>query len=331
MKRLMAALAVSTAFSASALAESRTIVLTNDDGLTANVVALYSALKTEGYDVIVSVPCQNQSGMSGALSFSGPVAPLSENCLHDAAQAGDPPAGPVTLEGLEEGDLYYAYGTPVMALMYGLDVVAANRWGGDPDLVLSGPNGGQNVGGVTLNSGTVANAQHAAVRGIPAIALSASGETDGAPLEPSEDSRKVAELSVQLVKALDGASPGAPILPEGLALNVNFPDSLDGAAWRPSQIGTFNAYDIRYVESLAGEATPITRALADSEGVALPDLPGIAFDFNRAEPTEDQLMDETIVYRSHIAVSPMHAGFAHHDPLPAPLADLLEGLSSGEE
>ncbi len=33
-----------------------------DDGLTSNVKALYEALKADGHDVIVSVPCTNQSG-----------------------------------------------------------------------------------------------------------------------------------------------------------------------------------------------------------------------------------------------------------------------------
>jgi len=51
-------------------AGARTIVITNDDGLTSNTLALYRALKAKGHDVIVSVPCQNQSGKGAALRLS---------------------------------------------------------------------------------------------------------------------------------------------------------------------------------------------------------------------------------------------------------------------
>jgi 5'-nucleotidase len=156
-----------------AAASARNIVLSNDDGLTSNVVALYRALKAEGHDVIVSVPCDNQSGMGAALYIARPLAPLTEACLNNAAKPGDPGAGPVTREDIANGDFFYVAGTPVMALLYGIDVVGATRWGAEPDLVLSGPNEGQNVGAIILSSGTVSNAQYAAVRGIPAIALSA--------------------------------------------------------------------------------------------------------------------------------------------------------------
>ena len=54
-KLTLLAAAASLAFAAPA-AQARNIVLTNDDGLTSNVVALYKALKAAGHDVVVSVP-----------------------------------------------------------------------------------------------------------------------------------------------------------------------------------------------------------------------------------------------------------------------------------
>ena len=33
------------------------ILVTNDDGLTSNIKALYDTLEAHGHDVIVSVPC----------------------------------------------------------------------------------------------------------------------------------------------------------------------------------------------------------------------------------------------------------------------------------
>ena len=57
------------------------ILITNDDGLSANVRALYQALRSEGHQVMVSVPCHNQSGQGAALNFLRPVGPLSADCV----------------------------------------------------------------------------------------------------------------------------------------------------------------------------------------------------------------------------------------------------------
>ena len=65
-------------------AAARNIVLTNDDGLTSNILALYHALKSQGHDVVVSVPCTNQSGMGAAAYFSRPVTPLTAACRNAA-------------------------------------------------------------------------------------------------------------------------------------------------------------------------------------------------------------------------------------------------------
>ena len=57
---------------ASSPAQAENILITNDDGLTSNLKALYTALKAQGHDVIVSVPCQGQSGMGAAIKFMRP-------------------------------------------------------------------------------------------------------------------------------------------------------------------------------------------------------------------------------------------------------------------
>lgn len=289
---------------------ARNIVLTNDDGLTSNVVALYEALVAAGHDVIVSVPCTNQSGMGAALGLARPLAPLSEPCLNDAAKAGDPGAGPMTREGLAKGDFYYVNSTPVMALLHGLDVAAMARWGKAPDLVLSGPNEGQNVGAIILSSGTVSNAQVAAVRGLPAIALSAGGNTEGESLDnPLSDD--VARRTLELIAALDARAGDGRLLPEGLALNVNFPDEPATAGWRLSRIGTYNAYALTFTMNMAANASPQIKAMAEARGQAIPELPGLGFGFNTAAPTPEQMDDESVVYRTHIAVSPMQAGYEY--------------------
>ncbi len=46
-----------------------------------------------------------------------------------AAPIGAPAAGTFTKAGYTNGDWNYTHGTPVMATVYGLDVVAPKRWG----------------------------------------------------------------------------------------------------------------------------------------------------------------------------------------------------------
>lgn len=305
-------------------ASAKTIVLSNDDGLTSNVLALYKALKADGHDVVVSVPCQNQSGMGAAILVARPLAALKQACLADAAKAGDPGAGPMTRAGLPEGDFHYVDGTPVMATMHGVDVVGMARWGRAPDLVLSGPNEGQNVGAVVLSSGTVSNAQYAAIRGIPAIALSAGARTVDAENLANPESAKIAELSARLVEAMAERAGDGPMLPDGIALNVNFPDTLDGAKWRVSRIGTYNAYAMTFSPDMASTASPQMKAMAAEHGMEIPALPGLSFAINTAQPTAQQMHDESVVYRSAIAVSPMQAGYA---AAPADQAILDEKLA----
>ncbi|MCL9982560.1 MAG: 5'/3'-nucleotidase SurE [Erythrobacter sp.] len=311
MRHHLTALLAATALGlAPTAAAARNIVLTNDDGLTSNLVALYEALKAAGHDVVVSVPCVNQSGQGAALGIARPVAPIKTPCLNDAAQAGDPGAGPMTRAGLPAGDFYYVDGTPVAALLHGLEVVGKARWGKAPDLVLSGPNEGQNVGAIILSSGTVSAAQYAAVTGIPAIALSAGSDSEAASLDnPVSDA--VAGRTVELITHLEARAGAGALLPAGLALNVNFPDQPAGARWQLAEIGTYNAYQVGFTTDMAASASPIMQMMAKSRGMEIPALPGVSFDFNTDAPAPDQMDDESVVYRKAIAVSPMQAGYAY--------------------
>ncbi|MFN3864353.1 MAG: 5'/3'-nucleotidase SurE [Erythrobacter sp.] len=295
---------------APAAGSARNIIITNDDGLTSNVLALYEALKAAGHDVVVSVPCTDQSGKGTGLSIAGPLAPLGQACRNDAAKPGDPGAGPMTREGLPAGDFHYVDGTPVMALLHGLDVIAKARWGEAPDLVLSGPNEGQNVGAIILASGTVSAAQYAAVMGIPAIALSGGANSEAASLD-NPVSAAIAQRSLELIAHLDARAGKGPLLPPGLALNVNFPDQPAGALWQLSEIGSYNAYKVGFTTDMAANASPVMQMMAKSRGMEIPALPGVSFDFNTAAPTSEQMDDESIVYRKAIAVSPMLAGYAY--------------------
>lgn len=287
-----------------------TIVIGNDDGLTSNTLALYTALKAAGHDVVVSVPCQNQSGTGTSLRLGIPAATLAKGCRSDAAPAGAPSAGPMMREGIEAKDFYYVEGTPVMAMLYGVDVVGQTRWGRAPDLVLSGPNEGQNVGSIILDSGTVSVAQVALMNRIPSIALSAGADTADDKTLANPASQIIATKSVELVDSLFTRANGGSVLPAGVGLNVNFPDKLDGADWRASRIGTYNAYMFRYVEDMAASASPMVVAMAKEHGMTLPNAPGLSIAMNDSAPSAAQQEDESVVYQSAIAVSPMQAGYS---------------------
>jgi len=327
---LLATLLGAAALAAPQPALARHVVLSNEDGLTENVAALYRALKAAGHDVVVSVPCTNQSGMGTASYFGRPLTPLAAPCRAAAAAAGDPGAGPMTRADLPPGDFYYVAGTPVMAMTYGVDVVARRRWGKDPDLVLSGPNEGQNVGTVILGSGTVGIARVATARGIPAIAFSAgqpsfgdAAPTNAGPANP--EPAAVAARAVELVGALDRAAGKGPVLPRGLALNVNFPDHPSRSGWKLTRVGSYDTYRFTFVDNMARDASPGAKAMSAHMGGALQPLPGMVGEITTQPPLPGQSDDEAVVFRQAIAVTPL---LADEPPAPAALAGLRRTLSA---
>ncbi|MHA4869890.1 5'/3'-nucleotidase SurE [Duganella sp. PWIR1] len=274
------------------------IVLTNDDGLTSNVKALYDELKAAGHSVIVSVPCTGQSGRSGAIVMYSTTTIIPDNdktqidaeggCHNGAAPTGAPAVGQFTKSGYTGGDYNYVHGTPVMSTMYGLDVLATARWGKAPDLVLSGPNEGQNVGKLVINSGTIGNVQFSAGRGIPSIALSASADSaDNAGLANAK-SKVVAQLTLKLIAALQAKAGSSALLPAGVALNVNFPDSPSTSnVFAFTRQGTYDTYNLKFSSAapwgLSGSAP--------------------------AAATAEQAEDEALVYKTKVSVTAMQVGY----------------------
>ncbi|KAL0577603.1 hypothetical protein V5O48_004364 [Marasmius crinis-equi] len=205
--------------------KSDKIVITNDDGwAVAMIRAQNDALKAAGYQTVLSAPADNQSGTG---SSSSPPTTLEQPCQFDSCPAGSPP------EGSEADDptINYVNSFPVDAVRFGIQTLAPQFLGGAPDLVVSGPNIGNNV--VLLGgSGTVGAATEAALEGVPSVAFSASSDSldsvSFTTLTSSPDSsgtlaaRLYAQLSVKLTDALL-ASPIRPILPPNISLNVNYP------------------------------------------------------------------------------------------------------------
>ncbi len=200
-------------------ASALNILLTNDDGYpTPNILALYNAIKAKGHDVIISVPLENQSGNSSGM-----------NWFENVSLSVDP----------ENPDVHQVEGTPAMAVLYGIDILSQKRWGAYPDLVISGPNEGHNLGIITNHSGTVGAAVTALYRRIPAIAVSADEDTD---TDGTED--KVARVTIRFIAALTRRKP---ILQPGTGINLNIPplaevENADEVKFVFSEIGTSSEY-----------------------------------------------------------------------------------------
>lgn len=178
------------------------VLLSNDDGYSApGLVAVRDELAQHA-DVVVCAPAVNQSATSHSLS------------LHRVLRLLEAAPGVFAVDGTPADCIY-------VALHAGTRVLPRR-----PDLVVSGMNHGLNLGSDIFYSGTVAAAREGAMRGIPAIALSADA---GASRDAA------AALGVKLALALVRSAGQAGQRPTPL-LNVNIPA---GSGWpvRATRIG----------------------------------------------------------------------------------------------
>lgn len=166
-------------------------LLSNDDGFRAQGLNALRAALLPHADVVVCAPDNEQSASSHSLSLHRPLR-LSEH--------GD---GVFSIDGTPADCVYTAFfaGTRVLPRR--------------PDLVLSGLNHGANLGDDVFYSGTVAAAREGALRGVPALALSAGLDTDRIA---------AAGYAARLALALHRSQPKKPLL-----INVNIPPGRD---WR---------------------------------------------------------------------------------------------------
>jgi 5'-nucleotidase len=125
------------------------ILLTNDDGIYApGLAAMERELMRLG-DVVVVAPATEQSGVGHSITF---LTPLMAKEVFD----GDRRRG------------WAVEGSPADCVKLAIGQFCRRR----PDLVVSGINGGLNLGINILYSGTVAGATEGALFGIPSVAVS---------------------------------------------------------------------------------------------------------------------------------------------------------------
>jgi 5'-nucleotidase len=220
--RLLAAL-VAVAFSPSALALD--IVISNDDGFeSAYSHALYQKLKAAGHRIILSASTQDQSGQGSASSGMRPMTELTKDTRAGSVKAGAPSFG--ALPG--DDAVNYVDGSPGMAVLYAIDKLAPTLWHKRPDLVISGPNYGNNLAGAAVGSGTIAAALFAVNRGVPAIAVSDAHSfhyRGYQKLAEGDIDYEIADVTLKLVSQLEQQAKKThkPLLPPGIGLNVNIP------------------------------------------------------------------------------------------------------------
>lgn len=171
------------------------ILVTNDDGIHSQGLDLLEAVARElSDDVWVVAPETDQSGVSHSLSLSDPL----------------------RLRTVSERR-FAVKGTPTDCVILGTRHVLGKV---RPDLVLSGINRGQNVAEDVTYSGTVAGAMEGTILGIPSISLSQGyGRSGRAKIKWHCAEHHAAAV---IRKVLDQG------IPEGILINVNFPDCEPG-------------------------------------------------------------------------------------------------------
>ena len=162
------------------------LLISNDDGITAQGIQVLSDRMSSLGKVTIVAPDQNRSGASNSLTLDLPVR---------IRKTGE--------------RTYSVNGTPTDCVHIALTGLLEK----DPDMVVSGINAGANLGDDVIYSGTVAAAMEGRFLGLPAIAVSLV--FDERPEYYSSAAEAVALLVAQLRK-----DP----LPADTILNINVPD-----------------------------------------------------------------------------------------------------------
>lgn len=165
------------------------ILVTNDDGVTAPGIRKLIALMRSLGEVVTVAPDTGQSGQGHAITIKTPL----------------------TFKTIEESEDYKEYscnGTPSDCVKLALHRLLPRK----PDLVVSGINHGANSSVNIIYSGTMAAVLEACMGGIPAIGFSNHDYNTQVDLAPAEDA--ILKISTECLQ--NG-------LPQGVALNVNFP------------------------------------------------------------------------------------------------------------
>ncbi|KAF1350198.1 5'/3'-nucleotidase sure family protein [Delphinella strobiligena] len=222
--------------------QAANIVSTNDDGWAEmNIRTLYDTLTSSGNSVVLSAPAENKSGSD---SLEATPTTVTDGCEYSSCPSDSPAYG----HNSTKERLNYVNSYPVTAMKYGVQNLSTTYFDGLPDLLVSGPNVGSNLGIVTLFAGTIGAASAAADQlGVPGIAFSgATGSQTGWDVATPDYALIYADLATNVTNTLIEA--GKPYLPTGTWLNVNFPAAGSGTSCT-------SASDFKFVLSRIHTAT----------------------------------------------------------------------------
>ncbi|KAI5122402.1 hypothetical protein M0805_002953 [Coniferiporia weirii] len=190
------------------------ILLTNDDGwAVANIRAQNTALRNAGYNVVLSAPAVDKSVTGSSTAAPKPLG--ASGCEFSSC----PPFSPATGSDPNDSHLNYVNSFPVNAVRTGLETAVSFFYGTGPDLIVSGPNVGNNLGSTEAeNSGTIGAASEGA---------QVSYTTLDTPSASTTSAEVFAALSTQLIQVLLAFpfSDSSPTLPSNALLNVNYPEA----------------------------------------------------------------------------------------------------------
>lgn len=161
------------------------ILLSNDDGYHAEGLAVLASAVGALAETVIVAPDRNQSGASHSLTLDAPLR-----------------------VGTTADGVYFVSGTPTDCVHLAITGLLDE----EPDMVVAGINHGSNLGDDVLYSGTVAAAIEGRFLGLPAIAVSLTGD------DPQHFST-AAQAACSLIERL-WSHP----LPADTILNVNVPD-----------------------------------------------------------------------------------------------------------
>ncbi|HEX2582692.1 MAG TPA: 5'/3'-nucleotidase SurE [Chlamydiales bacterium] len=172
------------------------LLITNDDGISANGLRHLWESVRHFADVAIVAPLHEKSGSGLSITWSKPL-------MIQQASWDNTPAWSIS-------------GTPADCVKLALTVLLEKR----PDMVISGINNGSNAGRTVLYSGTIGGVIEGTFKGIPGIAFSF---LDGQAPPLSATQQYIYPLIKHFLE-----HP----LPQGSLLNVNFPfnakDSIKG-------------------------------------------------------------------------------------------------------
>jgi 5'-nucleotidase len=243
------------------------ILLTNDDGVLSPVLHSTAAALATEHEVVVAAPALDQSGKSHAFTHG------VHNLLTFGRETGAP------------WPFYRVDGTPADCVKFAVSHLLKDR---PPQLVLSGPNLGENAGISAVYSGTVAAAREAALWNIPALAVSLSQSTP-------------AHLGFALDWLLALLRDAAALPVPGAFWNINFPACAPAevAGARFTRMSTVMFRD-RYEEAASAHGVPGHRLVGHK--------PAERFEAGT---------DDDVLRRNFIAVAPLRVSQADEGALAA--------------